>query len=1273
MKTRFSFRLKLLFLFCALISFPFSQALSDDADQEAAALVQAGRRYQKKLMWDNSLSAFRKAIDKSPRSKHAQHAYIEIGKYYKYHRDWEKAIDQYHQAIDISEHSRPADDAKTAEAAVYYFRQDLSRALEIFQEVLRETKDWDQIKYCSYWAKEVKRKMSFEPAKSFSCGPKSLQIVLRILGIPASDQDISELCVYEKNNAVSIAELAKVASIKGLKPKVVKVAKDQLQNLNTPFIALVEPEHYVVVTDNKTTRIKYIDPVNKSDTQSSDLQEFNRQFKGYALIFLEDTKLAKLDLPEVSVKEAKAIKGGVCGCCPPTALGGPGYNPNVEFDGSGPCSSPGMPGWMVNTTNRNFIVQDMDFSYSSRGMPIEFIRTYNSDDPREGTFGRSWTFNYNINLVENPDVSIDIRRGDGRIDHFFWNGTRYQGPEGVYDALTKNANGTYALKIKHDKTTHNFDSEGKLTNIKDRNNNTISFTYDTEDKLTRITDPNSKYIAITYGANKKVSRITLADGRYASFTYDANNNLIQSVDMKQAASSFTYDSASYITAITTPHQGTTTIEYDTDGEGWEIKSITNALGAKRSYNAYPNNYQLRVIDSRGNTTLYQYIYEGVTESITSASGNKITFGYDDLLNRNRITDTLGNTANLTYDGNGNVISVTDPLGQQTLLTYDANDNLIQSKDPKGNLYTFTYDTKDNLISVKDPENKTTSLSHNTFGQLARLTDAKGAITDFSYDSFGNLVQQTQPLGKITAYVYDTLGRLTKLTDHKALVFSYVYDGVDHLTKVTYPNLTTANYAYNCCNLTGITDTKGALQFTYDAIGRMKSFTNYDNKVIAYDYDSEGNLITLTYPDNKKVNYEYDSDNRLVKVIDWLGNVTNYNYDSRGNLSFSASPGLLTVYKYDQAGHLAKLINYNANTMVVTSGFEYTLDPAANRSKIKRYLPLNVPIFPAASVSYAYNSDNQLTLATGSTFTYDNNGNLTKQVAGSTTTNLTYNYDNQLTRFSQGATALSYTYDALGNRINKAVGTIVTKYIVDPNRSLPSVLAETNSSGIVSAYYVYGLGLISKTVVGSSTFFYQYDGLGSTVALADKNGTVKNKYAYDDYGNLATNCTEAVANSFKYVGRYGVMTDLPDLLYMRARYYMPSLGRFINKDPIGLAGGMNMYGYVGGNPVNSIDPSGLKEWGVWWINIFIPGYGNYGGPFRTDLTFGATPIDSMDELFMGHDRGWGSVQCNSADKSVLNNLLALPLNPKKWNKKASNVVWATIYRGGAIIYFWSVTR
>lgn len=1157
----------------ATFLFIFMNLIPVQAKEEGAgvALFKSGQSDQKALKWERSLTKFKEIISRYPQTNTAQKAYIEIGKYYKYNRDWDKAITEYHNSVAISPHSREAHDAKTAEAAVYYFRQDFPRALKIFREVLQETKDWDQIKFCSYWAKELRRKMSFKEEESFSCGPEALNIIFNLLGV-GSDKENSGLLFKRKSNQVSLLELKKTAAENGLRPKVVKICKNEILNLDIPFIALVDPEHYVVVTDNQNNKIIFIDPAHKNDYQTESLDEFSKNFKGYCLIFLRETQLAKLEYPVPSEEELSEIKGGVCFCCPPSALGAPVNNSNVVFDGNQP-TCPGMPSWMVNTVNANFIVQDIDFSYTSWGMPIEFMRTYNGDDPRDGIFGRSWTFNYNISLVENPDQSIDVRRGDGKVDHFIWNGTRYQGPNGVYDILTKNSDGTYILKDRKNKNLQTFDTEGRLAYINDKNNNTISFTYDIEGRLIRIIDPNNKNINFSYAANNKVSRLTLADGRYVQFFYDSSNNLVQSIDMKGAATNYIYDSASYITAITTPHQGTTRITYVVSEEGYYISSITDTLGNRREYSPYDSHSQMMIVDSRGYRQVYTNSNEGYTLSAV-IGGSKIVFEYDEFGNRTTVKDAYNNTTLLTYNSAGDITSITDALGNKTILTYDENDNLIQATDAENNVYNFTYDAKSNLIQSCAPGNKSINFTYNNEGQIIHITDAGNGVNEFIYDDSGNLVEMITPGDKHSFYGYDTLGRLTSLVDPKDNSFSYVYDGVDHLVKITYPDRSTVDYVYNCCNLIEVQDSKnGVLKFTYDALGRMKSFTNYNNESISYEYDGEDNITALIYPDNKSVNYEYDVGNRLSKVTDWLGNTTEYAYDSRGSLSFAVSPGLISIYKYDAAGRLAKLINYNSNTNEITSGFEFSLDSLGNRTKIKKYLPVNTPVFTLTSSNYSYNKENQVLSATGLTFEYDNNGNMTRRISQTGIAEFIYNFDNRLIQYVSGSTNLSYLYDALGNRIKKTEGVNVREYIIDPNRSLTNVLAETDNSGNIQAYYVYGLGLISK-IENNNAYFYQYDGLGSTVAVTDEDGNLRNKYAYDDFGNLVANCSETIDNPFKYVGRFGVMTDTNDLLYMRARYYMPSIGRFINKDPIGLVGGMNLYGYVGGNPIRLIDPSGL---------------------------------------------------------------------------------------------------
>jgi RHS repeat-associated protein len=125
-----------------------------------------------------------------------------------------------------------------------------------------------------------------------------------------------------------------------------------------------------------------------------------------------------------------------------------------------------------------------------------------------------------------------------------------------------------------------------------------------------------------------------------------------------------------------------------------------------------------------------------------------------------------------------------------------------------------------------------------------------------------------------------------------------------------------------------------------------------------------------------------------------------------------------------------------------------------------------------------------------------------------------------------------------------------------------------------AFYVYdGVGLVAKVTPTNDYYYYHYDGLGSTVAITDSTAQIVNAYAYSPYGLLGAQ--ETITNPFTYVGQYGVMAESHGLYFMRARYYDPEVGRFINKDPIGYAGGMNLYGYVGGNPINWVDFLGLK--------------------------------------------------------------------------------------------------
>jgi RHS repeat-associated protein len=271
-------------------------------------------------------------------------------------------------------------------------------------------------------------------------------------------------------------------------------------------------------------------------------------------------------------------------------------------------------------------------------------------------------------------------------------------------------------------------------------------------------------------------------------------------------------------------------------------------------------------------------------------------------------------------------------------------------------------------------------------------------------------------------------------------------------------------------------------------------------------------------------------------------------------------------------------------------YRYALDPLGNRTTIASYQPqIAIPTPP--DTNYTHDNDNRMLTAGTKSFSYDNNGNLIQETGGSIAT-YAWNLQDMLTQVVKGSNTYSYVYDALGNRVKKTVNGTGTRYVVDPT-GLSSILAETDSSGNITSYYVYGMGLISKITPANQAYFYHFDGLGSTVAMSDSTGSIVNKYAYDEYGNLL-NFQEAIPNPFRYVGQYGVMDEGNGLLYMRARYYDPDLGRFISKDPIGFRSGeLNLYAYLANNSVNYIDPTGLEVFLVGGKWFFIRWWGGRG--------------------------------------------------------------------------------
>jgi RHS repeat-associated protein len=226
-------------------------------------------------------------------------------------------------------------------------------------------------------------------------------------------------------------------------------------------------------------------------------------------------------------------------------------------------------------------------------------------------------------------------------------------------------------------------------------------------------------------------------------------------------------------------------------------------------------------------------------------------------------------------------------------------------------------------------------------------------------------------------------------------------------------------------------------------------------------------------------------------------------------------------------------------------------------------------------------------------TYDLNGNLT----GDGTNTFSWNARNQLSSISGGASA-SFGYDAWGRRNTKTVSSTTTNFLYDGLNIVQELSGSTPTANILTGR----LDEIFTRAESSATTSFLADGLGSILALTNSSGAVQTEYTYEPFGSASTSGT-ASANPSQFTAREN---DGTGLYFYRARYYAPSLHRFVSQDPIAFAAGdPNLYAYVGNSPLNFVDPLGLdgeQGWGAWawdWlsyggnilnnmINAFIPG-------------------------------------------------------------------------------------
>ena len=717
-----------------------------------------------------------------------------------------------------------------------------------------------------------------------------------------------------------------------------------------------------------------------------------------------------------------------------------------------------------------------------------------------------------------------------------------------------------------------------------------------------------------FGCRGRVMRITNALGHVTDITrYNAHGQVEQIVDANNLTTTLTYDARQRLISRVV---GTETTAYQYDGVG-QLIQLTRPDGSSLYY-TYDDAHRLTdITDSLGNAIRYTL----------DAAGNRTQEEIFDAGNM------LAQTRQQEFDALSRLWKITGAQNQVTEFAYDANGNLKQTTDPLLHTSTNQFDALDRLIQANDPLGGQTLQSHDVLDQIAQVTDPKGVATSYTTNAFGDVTQEISQDRGTTTYTYDLAGNQLTRTDARGVVQTTTYDALNRPITQSYstvagiPPTGAITWIYDTGTngigrLTSMSDESGSASYQYDTHGRLtskiqtvmfgsRSFT----QELSYQYNANGQLTSMTYPSGTQIAYTYGTDGRptelhvngtvLMQAIVYrpFGEPESWTWGNSQPHSRSFDlDGRLTQHPL---GTDTQTLTYDAASRI--TGTTHT-NPANNRNYV--YDALNRLTNQSDSASYRV-------------WGYDANGNRTSEQSGATTYPYTIDANSNRLFNMAGPLAKTYAYDAAGNiihdgqiqftwnaagRLKKIVnGNKIRKYkynglgervrrngkekrrftfFYDPAGRLISQFKANNiakENWKLQQETVWFNDIPVAVIKQASptdpiqVYMIHADHLNTPRVIVDSTGTPvwrwRNHNAFGD--NPPDEDPDGDGVKFKYNLRFaGQYFDTETgLHYNYFRDYDPKTGRYLSSDPIGLAGGLNTYGYALQNPLSYIDPTG----------------------------------------------------------------------------------------------------
>jgi RHS repeat-associated protein len=760
-------------------------------------------------------------------------------------------------------------------------------------------------------------------------------------------------------------------------------------------------------------------------------------------------------------------------------------------------------------------------------------------------------------------------------------------PLGFETYYTYNADNQQAsVTTPEGRTTYFNFTSGLLTSITNPEGNTRQIYYDSDGYITSETDFKGNTTTYERDGFGRVTRKEDPLGLAETWVYDARGNVLEYGDTR-----FNSEANNYAGKIKYTYNG--------QGDLTEKRWVSKYFNTPDVVNSYKYDGESRLIESsdpNGNTVKFTRDALGRLVETTDAEGNVTKSKFDENGNLIEATDALNNISKASFDEMDQVESTTDALNNQQSFTYNLLGQIEETTNALAQLWKNTYDDLSRLVSIthpsdadtpliakqtfdKDnntvnvitPSDDTRTLVLNDNAQVSTETTADNVQQQYSYNENGLITSSINGRGQETTLEYDDGSRLISVMDEISTI-SYQYDENHNIASTTENDITISRlfdkfnrvgqYKQNSENLQG-------LNYLIDDVGNVEQlqYTNNNantNLPIKYTYDKLNRVKTVSALNQEDIlaEYEYDNNHNVTKII-------------RGN-------GTVLVNTYDELNRLKSSTDITADGSVILQQ-SYTYNAISQLTE-ETVTPDSVPpIGLLAEQVMTYTADNRIATKGSETFDFDDDGNTLNigELA------LSFNVRNQL----ESAGEHQYAYNAEGMRVSQIVikdnTEQVIKYALLPDYlGLPQIAWQSINDEEYQFFVYSPHGLIAqRNSNGNEEYYFHYDYRGSVVAITDNDGEVIARYGYTPFGQKYAaegfeETNKAVSTPFGYNGRDGVITDANGLLYMRARYYSPELRRFVSKDPLrgelSDLGSLNRYAYVGGDPVNFIDPSGLTH-------------------------------------------------------------------------------------------------